>query len=451
MGKNVQKLIIPNLNGYNINAEVFKIEQAGQEIFKEKCKTYFIMSAVYVFFIIVALIVDSPGEIFEGLIAIATSRSILLTDYMVVGGVGAMLFNAAIAGLFYIAIYIITGARPTGSTWLVMWLGTGFAMFGKSLFNMLPLVLGVWLYSKYKRDSFANYVVTALLSAAISPAVSGIAFHHMLEPHIGVPVGILVGTFIGFIFPMVAAACTKMHGGLNLFNMGVAAGLIATFLGAGMGAFGLAPESVSQWGYGNDLPLGIMLYTISVAFMLYGLFSTGKFVLPPYREMMKVTGRVGTGDFITLFGDATYFNMGLMCALSTTIVLLWGVPINGPTIAGILTIVSVSAFGGHLKNTLPILIGALLANYLNRWDPTYPANVLAILFSVGLVPMAGVFGIKWGIVTGFVHVNVIMQIGFITSGFNLYNNGYASGFVALFMAPVIMAFNARKGKWKDVF
>jgi len=236
-----------------------------------------------------------------------------------------------------------------------------------------------------------------------------------------------------------------------LFNVGVAAGLIATFLGAGLGAFGLAPERVEQWGYGNNLPLGIMLYTISAGFMLYGVFSTGKFVAPPYREFMKITGRAGTGDFLTLFGDAAYFNMGLLCAVSTTIVLLWGVPLNGPTVCGILTIVSVSAFGGHLKNTLPILTGALLANYLNYWDHTNPGNVLAILFSVGLVPMAGVFGIKWGIVTGFIHVNLIMQIGFITSGFNLYNNGYASGFVVFFMAPVIMAITARSGKWKDIF
>lgn len=415
------------------------------------CKSYLVMFAVYALFFVVALIVDTPREIIQGLGAIATSKSILLSDYMVIGGVGAMLINSAIVGIYYIIVYMKLGKCPNGATWLVLWLGTAFAMFGKSILNMLPLFFGVWLYSKYKKEPFANFVLVALLSGAISPAVSGIAFHHALELHVGIPAGILVGVFIGFIMPSVATACTKMHGGLNLFNVGVAAGLIATFLGAGLGAFGLAPERIEQWGYGQNLPLGIMLYTIAAGFMLYGVFSTGKFVVPPYREFMKITGRAGTGDFLTLFGDAAYFNMGLFCAIATTIVLLWGVPLNGPTVCGILTIVSVSAFGGHLKNTLPILAGALLANYLNYWDHTHPGNVLAILFSVGLVPMAGVFGIKWGIITGFVHVNLIMQIGFITSGFNLYNNGYASGFVVFFMAPVIMAITARSGKWKDIF
>ena len=412
---------------------------------KEKYKTYSIMMSVYLLFIIVALIVDTPRDIFNGLIAIATSKSILLSDYMVIGGVGAMLLNAAIAGIFYIVVYIRVGLKPTGTTWLAMWLGTGFAMFGKSLFNMIPLTFGVWLYAKYKKEPFANYILAALLSATISPAVSGIAFHHMLEPHVGIPAGILAGVFIGFIFPAIAAGTFKMHNGYNLFNMGVAGGLIATFLAAAMGAFGLAPEGVRQWGEGNNWPLGIMLYIIAVGFMLYGLFSTGKFKLPPYREMMKITGRAGTGDFIVLFGDAAYFNMGLFCAMATTLVLLWGVPLNGPTIGGVLTIVSVAAYGAHLRNTLPILIGALLANYLNRWDPTYPSNVLAILFSVGLVPMAGEFGIKWGLITGFIHVSLIMQIGFVNSGFNLYNNGYAAGFVVLFMIPVIVALG-RKGK-----
>ena len=417
--------------------------------YEEKHKTYLIMMSVYLLFIIVALIVDTPRDIFEGLIRIATSKSILLSDYMVIGGVGAMLVNAAIAGIFYIIVYIKVGLKPTGTTWLAMWLGTGFAMFGKSLFNMIPLTFGVWLYSRYKKEPFANYILAALLSAAISPAVSGIAFHHMLEPQIGVPAGIAVGVFIGFIFPSIAQATLRMHNGYNLFNMGVAAGLIATFLAAALGAFGLAPEAVRQWGEGNDLPLGIMLYTIAAGFMLYGLFSTGKFKAPPYREMMKITGRTGTGDFIVLFGDAAYFNMGLFCALATTLVLFWGVPINGPTIGGILTVVSVAAYGAHLKNTVPIIVGTLLANYLNRWDPTYPSNVLAILFSVGLVPMAGEFGIKWGIITGFIHVNLIMQIGFINSGFNLYNNGYAAGFVVLFMVPVIVALRKTGKKVSD--
>ena len=391
-------------------------------------------------FIIVALIVDRPKDIFEGLIAIATSKSILLSDYMVIGGVGAMLVNAAIAGIFYIIVHIKVGYRPTGTTWLAMWLGTGFAMFGKSLFNMIPLTFGVWLYAKYRREPFGNYVLAALLSATISPVVSGITYHHMLEPQVGWPLGLLVGTFVGFIFPPVAAACVRMHSGYNLFNMGVAGGLIATFLAAAMGSFGLAPERVHQWGSGNDLPLSIMLYTIGVGFMLYGLFSTGKLKIPPYREMMKITGRAGTGDFIVQFGDAAYFNMGMFCALATTLVLLWGVPINGPTIGGILTIVAVAAYGAHLRNTVPIIVGALLCNYLNVWDPTYPSNVLAILFSVGLVPIAGQFGVFWGIVAGFIHVNLIMQIGFVNSGFNLYNNGYAGGFVALFLVPIIDAF-----------
>ncbi|MCL2564797.1 MAG: DUF1576 domain-containing protein [Defluviitaleaceae bacterium] len=417
----------------------------------EKYKTYSIMMSVYLLFIIVAFIVDTPADIAQGLIAIITSRSILLSDYMYIGGVGAMLINAAIAGIFYIVVYIRVGLKPTGTTWLAMWLGTGFAMFGKSIFNMIPLTFGVWLYSKYKKEPFANFVLAALLSATISPVVSGIAFHHMLEPVVGIPIGISVGIFAGFIFPAIAAGTLKMHNGYNLFNMGVAGGLIATFLAAGMGAFGLAPEVVRQWGYGNDLPLSIMLYTIAAGFMLYGLFSTGKLKLPPYREMMKISGRTGTGDFIVLFGDAAYFNMGLFCAMATTLVLLWGVPINGPTIGGILTIVSVAAYGAHLRNTLPILIGALLANYLNRWDPTYPSNVLAILFSVGLVPMAGEFGIKWGIITGFVHVNLIMQIGFVNSGFNLYNNGYAAGFVVLFMIPVIVALDRKDKKVSDYF
>jgi len=78
--------------------------------------------------------------------------------------------------------------------------------------------------------------------------------------------------------------------------------------------------------------------------------------------------------------------------------------------------------------------------YVNNWDPSAPANILAILFSSGLAPIAGAFGPVWGIIAGFLHVNVANYIGDLNQGLNLYNNGFAGGLVALFLLGVIGIF-----------
>jgi hypothetical protein len=132
--------------------------------------------------------------------------------------------------------------------------------------------------------------------------------------------------------------------------------------------------------------------------------------------------------------------MGLLCAFATTLVLLIGAQLNGVAIAGIFTIMGFGAFGKHLKNVVPIIIGAVLSAWLGQWELVSPPIVAAILFSTSLAPIAGHFGWAWGIAAGFIHVNVSMYVGLVNGGINLYNNGFAAGFVALFLLPVITVF-----------
>jgi hypothetical protein len=120
--------------------------------------------------------------------------------------------------------------------------------------------------------------------------------------------------------------------------------------------------------------------------------------------------------------------------------LIFGAQLNGIALAGIFTIMGFGSFGKHLKNITPIMIGSSLSAFFNVWDFTCPANTAAILFSTCLAPIAGQFGWHWGIIAGFLHVNVAMFVNEFNGGVNLYNNGFAAGFVAMFMLPLITAF-----------
>jgi hypothetical protein len=130
------------------------------------------------------------------------------------------------------------------------------------------------------------------------------------------------------------------------------------------------------------------------------------------------------------------------------VVLLLGGDLNGPTLSGILTMVGFACFGKHLRNVIPVMIGAFIGTLFNVGDVTSPVNMLAILFCTGLAPIAGQFGIVWGIVAGFLHVNFASHIGDINmnQGLNLYNNGFAAGFVALLLVPIITGLRRERGK-----
>jgi len=401
---------------------------------------YLFMLAVYLLFLVFALVLDTPGNIWEGLWRIAFSRSILISDYIEIGGIGATLVNAAIVGTFSVAMMLINGIRPNGAIIMALWLSTGFAFFGKNILNMFPITAGVWLVSKYQKEPFINYALNALLCATLSPVVSELSFMGALRFPLGIILGVLLGMFTGFIFPTIAASTVSAHSGYCLYNMGFAGGLIATFVISVMKSLGIEPQSASIWNREHTLELAVLMYLVSLALIVLGLFCTERETLiRTLRNMLKQPGRL-VSDFFFQYKEAVYINMGVLGILSTTIILLFGGTINGPTIGGIFTIIGFGSFGKHPRNVLPLMAGAMLCTYFNRWDPTSPANTLAILFSTGLAPIAGQFGWVWGVVAGFLHVNMATHVVAINSGLNLYNNGFAGGLAAMLLVPLILAF-----------
>lgn len=405
---------------------------------------YALMLAVYLGFFIFAFTLDTPAGIFNGLLKILVSRSILVTDYIALGGIGATLLNSAIVGSASVLRLSFSGIKPNGAIIMALWLTAGFAFFGKNLFNMIPLTCGVWLCAKHKKEPFSNYSLASLLVATLSPTVSEIGFLGFFSRPVEILLGILMGFLIGFIFPAVSAGTVRVHGGYDLYNMGFAGGLISTVAVSVLKSVGIDIFPSDIWSSGNNFILAAFLYAISAVMLCFGLFhGNARENLAGFRGILKHSGRLVT-DFYFMYGNSVYINMALLGAVSTTLVLMLGANLNGPAVAGIFTIIGFGSFGKHLKNVIPVLIGAVISAYVNKWDPSFPTNIVAILFSTGLAPIAGQFGWGWGIVAGFLHVNIAMHIGYLNSGLNLYNNGFAAGFVAMFLLPIITLFGKDK-------
>lgn len=408
------------------------------KLIKNYYPPYVILSVLYLFFILFAFCLDSPSEIFHGLKSIILSSDILITDYMEVGGIGAALVNAALTSLLSLLLLIIIGIKPNGSTIMSLWLMTGFSFLGKNIFNIWPIILGVYLFSRYQKEPFLNYILVAILGTSLSPVVSQISFGSNQYNLISIIGGILLGIAVGFTLPPIASHSIKAHNGYNLYNIGFASGLIATLLMSIMRGFGINLDSRLVWHSGSNKILSILLIICCVYLIIIGIIY-GKNKKSNLSNINKQTGRL-ISDFYILFGETTYINMGILGILATCFVILIGGDLNGATICGIFTIIGFGSFGKNVKNTIPIVIGATLAAIFNINEITSPSLLLSILFSTTLAPICGKFGWKYGVLAGIIHVNIVTNIGYLHGGLNLYNNGLAGGFVAMILIPLITTF-----------
>jgi hypothetical protein len=339
-------------------------------------------------------------------------------------------------------IYYKAGAKMSGASVACLFLVLGFGLFGKNILNVWFIVLGVWLYSWFKKEPFAAHINTAFFGAALAPIFSEILFSTALTLKVSLPLGVLTALLIGFILPPAAAQLFKAHMGFSLYNMGFTAGIVGTLVVALYKSYGFVPEPVMIWTTGNNLLLGGFLSVVFVSMAAIGWW-LDKGLLAKLKEIVGSSGQAPT-DFIALVGfGPTLANMALAGAVSMVYVLVVGGDLNGPVTGAILTIVGFAAYGKHPRNIVPIMAGVFVGSLLKPWTASDPSIVLAALFGTTLAPIAGRFGWHWGLVAGFVHSSAALSVGHVHAGLNLYNNGFAAGIVAAVLVPIILAVRSR--------
>ena len=400
---------------------------------------------------ILALILDGPARIWAGLPIILTSQSVLITDYVALGGVGAALVNSALVVLSSLVVLRLAGSEWNAGTVSTLGLLAGFSLFGKNFFNIWPIILGSLLSAKVRHLPFSSCVNTGLMATTLGPLVSFVCFsqNHPYHPILGLFLGVL----IGFVVPPLSQGTFRIQGGMNLYNIGFACGLTAMVLMPVLHATGIDPTTVSIWSREYSHPLGAFAAGLCLFCLTAGLFFAGK---PPreiwtrYLALLKGSGRAPC-DFLACHGGgAVLVNMGLNGLLCLGYLLLIGGDVSGPTLGCILTVMGFSAGGKHARNILPIMAGVALGGLTMQWNAADPASQMAALFGTTLAPIAGCFGAPAGILAGFLHGSVVLRTGGFVGGVNLYNNGFSGGLTALFLAPVLSAFFPRAAEKTDL-
>ncbi|MDO5408340.1 MAG: DUF1576 domain-containing protein [Eubacteriales bacterium] len=406
---------------------------------------FLLLALVPCYFIVAAFFFQSPGEILKGLMLMVQEPDLLITDYFVLGGVGAAFINAGILTLLCIGIVYGLGMEMDGHTITSSFLMFGFSLFGKNIMNIWLILLGVVLYAKYHKTSVSRYIYVGFYGTSLSPIITQVMLIGHLPFLLRVCLCVFTGITIGFVLPPLCTHVHFAHKGYSLYNVGFGAGIIATVIVSLFKSFGIVIESRLLWAKWDNTPFLWLLSVLFGSMILAGVLMD-KQVWRKYREILKCYGISGT-DYLRSEGDAaTLVNMGINGLVAMWFYVLLGGHLNGPTIGGIFTVVGFSATGKHVRNILPVMIGVVIGAMTKRWNVTDPAPSLALLFSTTLAPIAGEFGVTAGIIAGFLHSSVALNVGIVYGGMNLYNNGFAGGIVAIFLVPVIQSIRDRRAR-----
>lgn len=410
-----------------------------------RTQKFLLLALVPVYFIVAGFFLQPVHEILPGVMAIIREPDFLITDYFIIGGIGAAFLNAGVLTLLSLAILYFLGMDVDGHTITSSFLMFGFSLFGKNLLNIWTILLGVVLYAKYHKTSVTRYIYIGFYGTSLSPIITQVMLTGQLSVPFRFALCIFTGIMIGFVLPPLCTHVHYAHKGYSLYNVGFGGGIIATVIMSLFKSFGITMESRLIWSTGNNT-----LFTVLLAILFGGMIVTGllteKEAVKNYRDIIKSYGLGGTDYLKTNGGAATLINMGVNGLAVTLFIILTGCDLNGPVIGAIFTVVGFSATGKHIRNIMPIMFGVWIASWTKSWNITDPSATLALLLSTTLAPIAGEFGIFAGLLAGFLHSSVALNVGIVYGGMNLYNNGFAGGIVAIFLVPVIQSIMDRRAR-----
>jgi multisubunit Na+/H+ antiporter MnhE subunit len=140
------------------------------------------------------------------------------SDFIATSGFGATLVNMGLAGSVGLAYILAVGGDLNGPTIGALLSIVGFGAFGKHPRNIIPIIAGVFLASLVKPWDAADSgsLLAALFGTNLAPIAGYFGWHW--------------GVVAGFVHSSAALSVGSVHGGLNLYNNGFAAGIVAAIL-----------------------------------------------------------------------------------------------------------------------------------------------------------------------------------------------------------------------------
>ena len=138
------------------------------------------------------------------------------SDFTQKYGYGLTFINMGVMGFISIGFVNITGQTFNGPVLAGVLTVVGFSANGKTVFNTFPILVGVLLASLGSKGNDFTLAISGLFGTALAP-ISGVF-------------GPIAGIIAGWLHLAVVQNVGLVHGGLNLYNNGFSAGIVAGFL-----------------------------------------------------------------------------------------------------------------------------------------------------------------------------------------------------------------------------
>jgi hypothetical protein len=174
------------------------------------------LSVVFVSMVVLAFVFDRRA--LTGFRRILGETGQSPSDFVAIAGLAPVLLNMGLSGLIATAYVLAVGGELNGPVIGGVLSIVGFAAFGKHPVNFVPIIAGVFLASLAKPWGAADpsILLAALFGTNLAPIAGGFGWRW--------------GVVAGFIHSSAALSVGSVHGGLNLYNNGFAAGIVAAVL-----------------------------------------------------------------------------------------------------------------------------------------------------------------------------------------------------------------------------
>ena len=400
---------------------------------------------------------------------ILTSPGPLITDYFGVGSLAATFLNAGLCGLAMWAFMTLLPGPSHVNTFAGYFLVIAHAFYGLNFLNMWPCFLAPFLYMRIRHLDYNENLHVCMFCTCFSPFVSELLFRYAQDgwapgtvslTGTGVTLTVIFILVVAFVAPAILPGTKAWHKGYNLYNGGLAFGMLGFFL------FNLlyrtmgfsAPAAIT---FDNPIyeefersyrTFGCMFFLLLFA----GCVGAG-FLLNDrsFRGLSRLFTDTGyESNFASKYGmPLCLINVGIYGTLFLVYVSLvdlftLGAGFTGPTFGVIFASLTFTAMGQHPRNVWPIYAGYLLLflfsglyNALVGGDATWTlstqAYINSVAFATGLCPLVGRYGVVPGIIAGMLCASLAPATAALHGGLMLYNGGFTAGITTLILLPIL--------------
>ncbi len=418
-----------------------------------------------------AVVYTGTGDtLWEDFFRILTSPGPLVTDYFGIGSLPATFLNAGLCGLAMWAFMAFLPGPSHVNTLAGFFLVISHAFYGLNFLNMWPCFLASMLYLHLQHLDFNQNLHVCMFCTCFSPFISELLFRYtlglayvpgevQLTPR-GILLTISFSIFVALVAPAILPGTKAWHKGYNLYNGGLAFGMLGFFLyNLLYRTMGVAPpyappfynavyksHNCSYGGFCHVFFLSLFALCVVAGFLLNGRSFRGL--------SMLFTDTGYQSNFASKYGmPLCLINIGLYGALFLVYLNManyytTGAGYTGPTFGVIFASLTFTAMGQHPRNVWPIFLGYPLLSFASwsynimmagtaSWTISSQAYLNSVAFATGLCPLVGRYGVRAGVAAGFLCAALCTATSELHGGLMLYNGGFTAGITTLILLPIL--------------